>query len=98
MTRTRGGERRRKVSSAENPSDLLTKYLGADLHSKHTAKLSYEFPVGDSTVEKALGALETCSGIWSRVRIFAKHLGIAKTQGKWIEGYLESLGGDRGAF
>ena len=42
--------------------------------------------------------MDMCDSIWSRIRIFAKHMGIAKTQGKWIEGYLESLGGDRSAF
>ena len=38
----------KKVGSAENPSDLLTKFLGAEPHSKHVAKLSYEFPSVDS--------------------------------------------------
>ena len=80
-----------KVDTAENPADMLTKFLGIAIHSKHAAYVGYEFPAEDCKVGKAMANLKECEGIMVRIRNFAKHLGIAKTNGKWLESCLENL-------
>ena len=63
-----------KVGTSENPADMPTKFLSAE----------YEFPVDNFQVLKARDNLAACSELEVRFKNFAKHLGIARAQERWI--------------
>ena len=68
-----------KVGTLENPADMLTKFLANDALSKHAQRLSLSFKPGRSSADKAADALAGLSGLEARLRVFTKHVAIAKT-------------------
>ena len=79
----------RKGLSIDNPSDLLTKFLNSDAHSKHTQYLGYisleqcQCKVHDA-IRKTLANCE----LLARIDYFSKHVGLAQTQRAQIEACL----------
>ena len=68
-----------KVGTLENPADVLTKFLANDALSKHAQRLSLSFKPGRSNADKAADALAGFSGLEARLRVFTKHVALAKT-------------------
>ena len=68
-----------KAGTLDNPADLLTKFLCAELLNEHAVKLGMYFPEGRSSLQKAVSSLEELENMKHRVITFAKHVGIAKT-------------------
>ena len=68
-----------KVGALDNPADMLTKFLASDAHSKHARRLSMSFKLDRSSADKAAEALVGLVGLESRLRVFTKHVAIAKT-------------------
>ena len=73
-----------KVGTSENPADMLTKFIGAESLGRHSKNVDYEFPVDNFQVLKARDNLAACSELEVRFKNFAKHLGIARVQERWI--------------
>ena len=73
-----------KVGTSENPTDMLTKFLSAESLSRQSKNVGYEFPVDNFQVLKARDNLAECSELEVRFKNFAKHLGIARAQERWI--------------
>ena len=74
----------RQVGTENNPADMLTKFLGIDIHSRHSHSMGYEFPPGNDEV-KAMANGQACNDILARVQCFERHLGIARNHGRWID-------------
>ena len=76
----------RKVTSAENPADVLTKFVSSELLSGHVGWLGYKFPnqgaAGNDSSEILLHSL----------RLFAKHVGLAEQQRKSVERTFREVG------
>ena len=70
-----------KVGSSENPADITKVPQCRDCHSKN---VGHEFPVDNFQVLKARDNLAACSELEVRFKNFAKHLGIARAQERWI--------------
>ena len=68
-----------KVGTLENPADMLTKFLANDALSKRAQKLSLSFKPGRRSRDKAADALAGMSGLEAKLRVFTKHVAIAKT-------------------
>ena len=73
-----------KVGTSENPADMLTKFLSAESFGRHSKNVGHEFPVDNFQVLKARDNLAACSDLEVRFKNFAKHLGIARAQERWI--------------
>ena len=68
-----------KVGTLENPADMLTKFLANDALSKHAQRLSLSFVPGRSSADKAADAFAGLSGLEAGLRVFTKHVAVAKT-------------------
>ena len=73
-----------KVGTSENPADMLTKLLSAESLGRHSKNVGYEFPLDNFQVLKARDNLAACSELEVRFKNFAKHLGIGRSQERWI--------------
>ena len=70
----------RKVSSRENPSDALTKYLPEEAMQRHTQHFGFSFP--DTSTDK------DASQFVQRLRCFAKHVNLAEQQRQYLSSTL----------
>jgi hypothetical protein len=77
-----------KVGTQDNPADVLTKFVGAELMNKHCNKMGVRFPEARSLYRKAMNTLEDLEEATQRVRSFSKHVGIAKVLSKELAGLL----------
>ena len=73
-----------EVGTSENPDDMLTKFFGAESLGRLSKNVGYEFPVDNFQVLKARDNLAAFSELEVLFKNFAKHLGIARAQERWI--------------
>ena len=66
-----------KVGTLESPADM--QFLASDSLSRHARSLSMSFKPGRSSAEKAVEALVGLASLEARMRVFTKHVAIAKT-------------------
>ena len=68
---------------ASNIMILWTTCNGAvDSHTKHAHNLSMSFRSGRSNIERAVENLVSLIGMESKLKLFSKHVAIARTLGK----------------
>ena len=75
-----------KVASAENPADVLTKFVASELLAKHLRWLGYDFP------DQEEGSDENPESLKHRLRCFAKHVGLAEQQRHFLVRTFRDVG------